>query len=237
MSIELTTGNYKYGFHTLKLKKLFDTVERVWKYFPCNAMQIYISNGRSYTTPDCDAVDVKLAREFLRDHEVWLCIHGCLLYNLCGSVNHSADQHFERNLSNTINNLSVELDIGAGLGCGGVVVHPNSCKDKNKGLEQISKTITTVLTKYTPLTKRLATTLKIKESELIKQRKILLENCAGEGTKRGGSLEELRDMILGVPVKLQNQIGVCIDTAHAFGYGLVDWGIEEIGRASCRERV
>lgn len=225
--MEVLSPHHRYGFHTLKLPSLFRTVERVWRCFPYNTMQIYIASGRSYTPPKCDFDDVVRARQFLVDHDMWLCIHGCLLYNLCGSVNHSKDDHFSRNLTNTINNFSLELDIGAGLGCGGVVIHPNSCKDKSRGLKQISETIETVLTRDTPITRGLAKKLGISKDDLKKQRLILLENCAGEGTKRGQDFEELKSMIVQVPEHLQPQIKICIDTAHAFGSGMVDFGVKE----------
>ncbi|MBL4653780.1 MAG: TIM barrel protein, partial [Flavobacteriales bacterium] len=57
-----------------------------------------------------------------------------------------------------------------------------------------------------------------------RSRKILLENSAHEGGKRGWNLEELGQMIKGVPSRIRDQVGVCIDTAHAYGAGVYDFG-------------
>ena len=51
-----------------------------------------------------------------------------------------------------------------------------------------------------------------------------MENAAGEGNKIASTLEEMRDIIEEVPVNLRPQVKVCIDTAHAFGAGLYQWG-------------
>jgi deoxyribonuclease-4 len=49
---------------------------------------------------------------------------------------------------------------------------------------------------------------------------LLLENTAGQGTEIGYNFEQLRRIIDGV--QEQHQVGICLDTAHAFeaGYDL-----------------
>ena len=53
--------------------------------------------------------------------------------------------------------------------------------------------------------------------------KVLLELTAGSGTSVGGSFENLRAIIDGIPEGLQDRVGVCFDTCHAYsaGYDLV----------------
>ena len=127
-------------------------------------------------------------------------------------------------MQNTCNGLAVELDIAAGLGSQGVVVHPNSCHDVQKGLFTASKTIENVLTKNTVESRQISKRLGITHENFKKSRRLLLENSAHEGGKRGWNLEELGAMIKGVPSEIRDQVGVCIDTAHAYGAGIYDFG-------------
>lgn len=69
---------------------------------------------------------------------------------------------------------------------------------------------------------------------------ILLENVAGGGRRLGGSFRELATLIDGVG--RANRIGVCLDTAHAFGAGYdvsrpegVDAMLEEFDREVGRQ--
>ena len=216
--------DYKYGFHVSKYPTLAKTISLVTENLPFQAFQIYISNARSKKPPKVDISDIIRARTILKESGVYMCIHGCLLYNLAGSVNHRKDSHFESALVSTCNGLIGELDIGAGLGSG-VVVHIGACKDKENGIKTISNTINYVLTKTTDTTKDIASVLKMDVREFKKSRKIILENAAGEGNKIGSTLEEIAQIIKGVDKSLLTQVKVCIDTAHACGAGTYDWGL------------
>ena len=217
-------SDYRYGFHVSKSPTLSATVQRVGKDLPFRNFQTYLGNPRSNSVSNCDVDDIASARELLEMYNLKMFIHGCLMYNLCGAPNHRKDPKFDYNLKNTSNGLTIELDIAAGLGCGGVVVHPNSCHDIEKGLFTASRTIETVLTKNTVESRHLAKKLGISHEKFKRKRKILLENSAHEGGKRGWNLEELGKMIKGFPKELQGQVGVCIDTAHAYGAGIYDFG-------------
>lgn len=69
---------------------------------------------------------------------------------------------------------------------------------------------------------------------------VLLETMAGKGTEVGRSFEEIRKIIDGV--KLQGQIGVCLDTCHVWdgGYDILDGldnVLEEFDRVIGLERL
>ena len=55
---------------------------------------------------------------------------------------------------------------------------------------------------------------------------VLLETMSGKGSEVGSRFEELREII--DRIELSDHLGVCLDTCHIW---------DEIGRASCRERV
>ena len=52
---------------------------------------------------------------------------------------------------------------------------------------------------------------------------LLLENCAGEGTKLGKSMEELHKLI---ELTDSHRVGLCIDTCHAHSAGMTDMRLE-----------
>jgi endonuclease IV len=162
---------------------------------------------------------------------MYACTHGKLLYNIAGSAD---PQDLEKMWWKTKLGLTSELDITAGFG-DGVVVHMGSCKDKKAGLSNITKTLEYVLTHETDQTKELIKELQ--DPDLVKKRMVILENSAGEGTKFGSTLEEIGQIISSVKPELQDQIRVCIDTAHIYGAGQYDFGVVDVGDPLKRGRV
>ena len=54
--------------------------------------------------------------------------------------------------------------------------------------------------------------------------RVLLEITAGSGTTVGASFQNLAALLAGIPDRLQNRLGICFDTCHAYsaGYDLVN---------------
>ncbi len=230
MELRFLNPEHHYGFHCAKFPSLLETVKNVLPY-PINAFQIFLGSPKSFTTPTCNLSDALVSAKILKSHDIKLYVHSCLLHNLCGTVNHSEDPKFAMALERTTKGMTAELDIVALLGGKGVVVHPNSCKDLDKGIATASKTIQACLTRDTEFAEMASSVLGITIDEFKKKRRVILENCAGEGTKRGKTLSELNSMIQGVDEKYRSQVKVCIDTAHAYGAGIYDFGkIDDINR-------
>lgn len=232
--IKYNDTEYRYGFHVKKYPSMVKTIGEVLCKTPLSAAQIYISNGRSKCPPKFDYKDLMVTRLILQRSELYVCIHGCLLYNLAGTTFGEDDENYHSALSSTLQGLIAELDYGVMLGGNidyngsqsiGVVVHPGSCKNTEKGLKLISKNIIEALTRVTDEADKIAELLKISTSDVIKRRKIILENAAGEGTKLCSTLEEISIVIKGIPKHLRNQVKLCIDSAHIYGRGLYDFGI------------
>ena len=215
--------DYKYGFHVAKQSTLTKTIQRVVSIMPFTAFQTCICNPRGKSIPPFDVPDVIKAKKLLEEKELYMCVHGSLVYNLAGSVAHRDDPCFSRKCESTCMALTWELDICAGLGVG-VVVHPGSCKKKKKGIVTIGKMIENILTHNSEASKRLARGLGISVNEFKKRRKIILENASGSGSQIASTLEEIRDIIEEVPANLRSQVKVCIDTAHAYGAKLYKGG-------------
>jgi len=190
---------------------------------PLSAYQIFLSSAQSLSQINPNIDDLENCKKFLSMYNKYLCAHGSLLINLCGSADGSnLEQRTRTMLDRTIS----ELDIGSAIGIG-VVIHTGSYRDKKVGVELIIKNIVQSLTEITEMTETLAEHLNLDPKEIIKNRKIILENAAGEGTKIGKTLDEIGEIIKGCPKKLRKQVRVCIDTAHIFGAGQYNFGHEE----------
>lgn len=219
---KLVYRDIAYGFHVQKHKTLLKTVQEVPDVF--GAFQVYIASGRSYAPPTCEIPDILAAGELLIERGLWMCVHSCLLYNPAGKVTGPTDPKYDTALELTRKGLATELDIVAGMGGGGVVVHIGAEKNRERGLKTIAETVVNVLRRRTSYTVPLAKALGISTTDLRMRRYVLLENSASEGNKLGGTLEDIRVIYSHIPTKYHGRVGVCIDTAHGFGAGQWDWG-------------
>lgn len=210
------------GCHILKsgtlTSSLMSTLDK-----PLSAFQIFLSSPQSLSSINIDVDDLIGCKNFLRMYNKYMCVHGSLLINLCGSADGS---NLEEKTKNMLNRTISELDMGSVIGVG-IVIHTGSYRDKEKGVELIIENITEALTKVTQTTKLISKKLGIETKDIIKNRRIILENAAGEGTKIGRTLDEIGEIIKGCPKRLRRQIRVCIDTAHIFGAGQYNFGIIE----------
>lgn len=225
MSVKLTFDlrpDVKLGFHISKEKTLEKSFNDML-HTPLKSYQIYICNARAFNPPKTTTDDMKKTLHTLERHKKYACVHGNLLYNLCGSVTHREDSNFQKKLETTCAGVTAELDIAAGFGSG-VVVHFGTCKDKKKGIFTMGKAIEGVLKNNSPTTKTIAKDLSKDLAEFKKSRKLILENSAGEGSKLGSNLQEIAEIINSVDEGVRDQIKVCIDTAHIFGAGQYDFG-------------
>lgn len=217
---------YRYGFHVKKLPSLYATFKSVFQR-EVSAMQLFVSNPKSKYPPSFDLDDLKAARELLeRYQEMYVVIHGCLLYNLAGSVE---GNDYQQSLLQTVVGLVGELDYAVALGRPsgvgvGVIIHPGSRKNKDEGHKKVAETMIECLTKKSRESVILAKSLGISQDEFIKRRKIIIENSAGEGSKLCSTLKEIKSVIDLIPDNLKDQVRVCIDSAHAFGSSMCDWG-------------
>lgn len=221
-SLVFHNPDIRLGFHIHKEKTLEKTFLNM-VHTPLRSYQVYISNGRAYQPPKVDVDDIRKANHVLFRNGKYACVHGCLLYNLAGATNGRDDPNYQRNLNNTAHGLMSELDVAAGFGAG-VVVHIGSRKERKKGIFTIARCIENVLTGQNAATKELSKGLQIPMEQVKLNRKIILENAAGEGNKIGSNLDEIAEIITSVDEKVRDQIKVCIDTAHIFGAGQYDFG-------------
>lgn len=115
-------------------------------------------------------------------------------------------------IKNVTKRLEWELKQVSRIGGLGVVIHPGSHPNRDKGHRSVSRTLSSLVLgdNITSL--------------------ILLENCAGEGNKLCRNPEELAYVIDNMTLN-KDKVGICIDTAHLWGVGEYDLrDVDEIDR-------
>jgi len=158
----------------------------------CNSMQIFSRNPRSWKKKRFRKELLIEFKNKIRKHNIYpLVIHSIYLINACSDNNEIYRKSRQLLLEEARNTEK--------LGGNFLVLHPGSCRIKQKGI------------------KRLASALDAACPILSGEKKILIENVAGGGMQIGKNFEEMK-MIL-EKVKYPEKVGFCIDTCHLFAYG------------------
>jgi hypothetical protein len=76
-------------------ESLINTVKEVGE-SPFNAVQIYVGNPIKLIVPNFDLTDILECRNYIKESSkpIYTCIHGCLAYNLAGSVDGTNDKQY-----------------------------------------------------------------------------------------------------------------------------------------------
>lgn len=233
MKIEYVNTDWRVGTHVSKQSTMVTTFVNgiLHNKIPISAIQIFSSGPKNWKGPDINIEDLRKFRELIERHkEIYMCIHGCLLYNFAGKPKGLDDDGYADAIVRNLTSIMLELDFAVSLGRPsgvgvGVVVHPGSRINKDEGHKDVATNITVALKQITGEAVQLSKSMGISTEEFISRRKIILENSAGEGTKLCSDLQEIKMVIDDIPLPQRKQVKVCIDTAHAFGKGLYRWGL------------
>jgi deoxyribonuclease IV len=159
----------------------------------CAAMQVFSTNPRGYRTSAIDVPKLEAFAALRREAGIDLCaIHTPYLINLA-----SADEKIATGSSNLLKN---DLAVAARGGMRFVNTHLGSygTGDREEGFTAICRALETALGGIEPGVF------------------LVLENSAGAGNLAGGTLEELGAFVRSLS---HPQLGVCLDTAHAWASG------------------
>ncbi len=159
----------------------------------CEAIQIFNQSPRAWRPTNYTEDDFAEYRERAKDSPVKsVLIHAIYLINPAGS-----DRAMRKK---SMASLTHALEVGAGIGSDGVVVHPGALKTdtRAKALERATAFVKEALA----------------ESEGCD---LLLENNAGSQQLLGLHFEELAAMIDGAGG--DKRLGVCLDSCHLFAAG------------------
>lgn len=199
--------NYDAGAHMTFSGKISRTVKNSVNK-GMYATQFFMGSPRSYKRCKvCDS-DIKDTIDILKRFPTSVITHFPYIANLAGSTKQLAwcnDITIDAKLTNILSELSYELSIVSNFssyGTSGVVIHPGSYPDRNIGHKTVAKSINKI--------------------KFVKNSKLLLENCAGEGNKLCKTFKELASVLSEVDYDKQHHIGICVDTAHIWGQGDYD---------------
>jgi deoxyribonuclease-4 len=157
------------------------------------AMQVFSTNPRSYRRTAIDAASLEAFAQLRREADLDPCaIHTPYLVNLA-----SADPKISQG---SLGLLKHDLAVAARGGMRFVNTHLGSygTRDRAEGFAAICRALETALADIEP--------------DVF----LVLENSAGAGNLAGGTLEELGAFVRAVP---HPQLGICLDTAHAWATG------------------
>lgn len=165
----------------------------------CECMQIFAKSPRQWRG---SAIDEPLAAEFVAARELRgfgpLFTHTAYLINLATVEPTLREQ--------SVVALADELVRGATLGAVGVVTHVGTdlLGDPEVAAQRVSAAVDEAFELAGPTGQRT---------------RLLLENTAGAGRTFGGTVEELA-ACLRLSRQHGRRLGICIDTCHAFAYGM-----------------
>jgi len=159
----------------------------------CTALQVFSTNPRSYRTTAIDFRSLEAFAQMRREADLDPCaIHTPYLINLA-----SDDPKIS---AGSLRLLQNDLAVAAGGGMRFVNTHLGSygTRDRAEGFAAICRALETALAGIEPGVV------------------LVLENSAGAGNLAGGTLEELGAFTRSLA---HPQLGVCLDTAHAWASG------------------
>ncbi len=182
------------------------------------AMQVFSTNPRSYRTTAIDGNALQTFARLRQEAGIERCaIHTPYLINLASSNPKIA--------AGSLHLLRNDLAVAAAGGMRFVNTHLGSygARDRAEGIAAIGAALVSALERIEPGVS------------------LVLENSAGAGNLAGGTLEELGSFVTSIA---HPQLGVCLDTAHAWasGYAIdtkagVERFLEEADFAIGLERV
>ncbi len=166
----------------------------------CETFQFFVSSPRTYKFKEPTGEQIAAFKANCQKFGFTdTYVHASYLVNLA-----SLDSRIRHA---SITGLRKGLEACSKLGVKGMMFHTGSAKDhptKEAGIKQAVDSINKILDGYTGSTK------------------LLIENAAGAGSTIGQNFKEVGALYKGVKEKYRKQLGVCLDTQHAFASGY-DW--------------
>ena len=160
------------------------------------ALQIFTRNQRQWSAQPLTDEEVEQFRTAFNESGLrFLCSHASYLLNLASGKPESRER--------SIKALRAELERSEALGCRCVVVHPGSHLGDGVdiGVRRVAEAVQQLLKETSGFSVGIA-----------------LENTAGQGNMLGGNVAELAE--IAKFANFPDRLGVCLDTAHAFGAGV-----------------
>lgn len=203
---KILTIKWDIGSHICFNGNIYDTINESIKK-GMTTTQFFMGNPKSYNRTKIYKDDIERTKKLCERYPINIFSHFPYIANLCGSKGqlswNGCDEQDEKT-NKVIRELEYELNILSNFNKSknGVVIHPGNYTDRKLGIKTIAQSINKI--------------------NFSKNSKLLLENSAGQGTSLATTFEEIKDIYDQIDKGKQGNIGVCVDTAHIYGYGLYD---------------
>jgi deoxyribonuclease-4 len=197
--MEFNTLEFTLGAHITWNKTFNKTIKHAIKN-NMTALQCFMGSPKSFKRCLITDDDIKASLQLLDRFPTYVFTHAPYLYNLAGSKHILAwneDSNQDKKTKQVLTSLHYELKILSNFPNNGVIVHPGNHINRKDGIHTIAKSINKI--------------------DFPPNSNLLLENSAGQGTSLATTLEELHSIYTLVTDKAH--VGICLDTAHLFGYG------------------
>jgi len=174
-----------------------------------NTIQFFMGNPKKYNRTIISEEDLETSKKILKKFPINVFTHFPYSANFAGSVKDGLawnnNPQIDYSMGIKIKGVEYELKTLSSLGMKntGVIIHPGSFPNREEGHKTVSKSINKI---NFP-----------KDGS-----KLLLENCAGEGTKLCKTFTEIKKVLDLVDDDKKDSVGVCVDTAHIWGAGTYD---------------
>ena len=160
-----------------------------------NTIQMFGASPRQWKANAPSAENIQRYKEAISKSGVQsVYLHAAYLVNLAGSL----DLY-----KKSVDNLASHLEIACALGADGLIFHIGASREDKEGMRA-----------------RIVMGMKEVLQKVKGSAKLIMENASGGGGKIGSTLEELVDLYKKVDSK---RVGMCLDTAHAFEAGIIDF--------------
>ena len=215
------------GYHPAFEGSIHDCILKAIKY-GCLAIQFFLGNPKTVKKRHVASFeDISKTKRLLSRFPTHVFSHFPYVGSLLGCVTQLAwagDEEQDRKTQQVLKSLEYELSILSnfdGLSCG-VVIHPGSYRGHLKA----KKNLVVPPDMIDDALRTIAES--INRINFTDGGKLLLENCAGQGTTLPRTFAQLKTIIDYVDDEHRPHVGVCVDTAHI-------WGVGEYDLSKCSE--
>jgi deoxyribonuclease-4 len=158
----------------------------------CDGFQMFVANPRGWARKPLAENEINLFKNKRKAAGLWpVVVHLAYLPNPASED----PELYEK----SVITLMEEFRRANLLEADFLVFHPGKNKARQKGIARVIKAVNLVLTQVSGPTL------------------MLFENQAGAGGEIAGGFEEIQELISGISV--QERVGICFDTCHAFAAG------------------
>lgn len=179
-----------------------------------SAFQLFLGDPQTATLKTKSKINTEefpKIENFCRKNKMHGVIHSSYKINLSNPINQN---------QSALNNLIFDLQSAGYMKLDGVIIHMGSQINTSSYQEAFHNFIESVIYVLEKTDKKevYRPFCFINETEWIKPT-LILETCAGEGSKIGKKRNDLIKIFDKIPKKFNKRIGLCIDTAHIWAAG------------------